>query len=127
MKKIIVALMSFMLLFGSVSYANGLAKQDAELLFGNNVKASQVMAIGKSEMSKTEGKYGWWGALAGAASGAYGYIGYSMSSHDFSWRGFGASVAGGAAAGVFLPTPTAIGFARNAHAAMFGGFIRGWF
>ena len=58
MKKIIVALMSFMLIFGSVSYANGLAKQDAELLFGTQkITKVQAVTLDKSEMAKTEGKW----------------------------------------------------------------------
>ncbi len=65
MKKILVALMSLMLLFGSVSYANGLAKQDAELLFGTQkVTKVQAVALDKSEMVKTEGKAIWFAPFA---------------------------------------------------------------
>ncbi len=61
MKKILVALMSFMLLFGSVSYANGLAKQDAELLFGTQKIAKvQAVTLDKSEMATTEGEFFGW-------------------------------------------------------------------
>ncbi len=57
MKKILVALMSLMLLFGSVSYANGLAKQDAELLFGTQkITKVQALTLNKSEMIETKGR-----------------------------------------------------------------------
>ncbi len=88
MKKILVSLTSAMVLFGSVSYANGIAKQDAELLFGNNAQTMQVMAIDKNEMAKTEGEWGWliplligWGsAVANApAPGGKTYRGSILS------------------------------------------------
>jgi hypothetical protein len=88
MKKIIVALMSFMLIFGSVSYANGLAKQDAELLFGTQKVAKvQSVTLDKSEMAKTDAK-GWGWAFR---IGAYGFrLAYHGAHHYF--RAFGRTI-----------------------------------
>ena len=97
MKKILISLTSAMVLFGSTSYANGIAKQDAELLFGNNIKSMQVATLDKSEMAKTEGE-GWIGGWIGAAA----YTGYHVGSYlrtgswSGSWNGFGLAVGIGA-------------------------------
>jgi len=99
MKKILVALMSFMLLFGSVSYANGLAKQDAELLFGTQkIVKVQAVTLDKSEMAKTEGE-GWIGGWIAAAGYGSWYLGDYLATGRWhgSWSGFATVVGIGSA------------------------------
>ena len=91
MKKILISLTSAMVLLGSTSYAQSIAQQDAELLFGNNAQTMQVATLDKSEMAKTEGE-GIWGAWIGAV--AYGgYLWYTGKS--FNWSDFGGATAAG--------------------------------
>jgi len=91
MKKTLVSLISVVVLFGSTSYANTIAKQDAELLFGNNAQTMQVATLDKSEMAKTEGEWGWliplligWGSSVANAP-APGEKTYSGSIMSFWW------------------------------------------
>ena len=94
MKKTLVSLISVVVLFGSVSYANGIAKQDAELLFGNNAQTMQVATLDKSEMAKTEGEF-WlifWGVVIYTtqylnAPGPYDsiYSGYPFARGKWKW------------------------------------------
>jgi len=101
-----------------------LNKSDSHMLFGQSNQ--NIIALGQDEMQKTEGEYGWWGATAGAITGAYGYIGYSAGSSSFSWTRLGMVTTQGAIAGAFLPTPTAVRFVANSHVAMGAGAATGW-
>ena len=101
-----------------------LNKSDSHMLFGQSNQ--NIVTLGQDEMKKTQGEYGWWGAVAGAATGAYGYIGYSADSSSFSWRRLGAITTQGAIAGALLPTPTAVRFVANSHVAMGAGAATGW-
>jgi hypothetical protein len=131
MKKLLAMVLSLVVV-SSVAFAKPTSevdfatmnKADSQFLFQSDAK---VVTLDNAEMKKTNGKYGWWGALAGAGTGAYGYIGYSMSSHSFSWSGLGRSVVAGAASGLVMPTPSAVMWTARSHAAMFGGFTSGLF
>jgi len=136
MKKILMTLMASMLLLSSTTYATetvnhkthmvqkqSMTKQDMQAMFATN--KVKVNALDNGEMAKTEGEYGWWGAFAGAASGAYGYLGYAMGSHRFSWTGLGGAVTAGTIRGVLTPTPTAVAWTMGSHAGMAGGYSAG--
>ena len=131
MKKLLAVVLSLFVV-SSMTFAKPIAKldfatmskADTQFLFKDGAK---VATLDKAEMKKTNGKYGWWGALAGAGTGLYGYLGYSMSSHSFSWRRLGGAMFSGAVAGAVLPTPTAMAWTARSHATMFGGFASGWF
>jgi len=94
-----------------------------DMLKEAGIEPSKIKMLDNGEMVQTEGQYGWWGAIAGAAGGAYGYLGYSMGNHSFSWLGLGATMAGGAVRGFATPTPTAVTYAISSHAAMAGGAV----
>ncbi len=131
MKKLLAIMLSLFMI-SSMAFAKPaneldfatMNKADSQFLFQDDAK---VVTLDKSEMKKTNGKYGWWGALAGAVTGMYGYLGYSISSHSFSFKRLDGAMLSGAAAGVVMPTPTAMMWTARSHAAMFGGFTSGWF
>jgi len=139
MKKLFMTLIASMLLLSSTTYAVEMSNSHApkqmmtmskadtqKMLSEAGIDASRVSVLDKGEMVKTEGQYGWWGALAGAAYGAYGYIGHSLGSGHFSVSQLGVYTAGGAAAGIVSPTPTALAFIHRSHALMFGGAVGGY-
>ena len=101
-----------------------LNQSDSHMLFEKT--PNSVIALGENEMKKTEGQYGWWGAAAGAITGAYGYLGYSVGSSSFSWRRLGITMTQGAFVGAITPTPVAIRFTANRYAAMGAGAATGW-
>ncbi|MBU1668378.1 hypothetical protein KKC13_08145 [bacterium] len=101
-----------------------LNKSDSHMLFGHN--NNNVIALGQDEMKNTEGEWGIWGAIAGAISGAYGYLGYSAGSGSWSWSRLGMATTQGAIAGAILPTPTAIRWTATRYTAMSAGVSTGW-
>ena len=101
-----------------------LNKIDSHMLFGQSNQ--NIVTLGQDEMKKTQGEYGWWGAAAGAVTGAYGYLGYAVGSSSFSWRRLGIVATQGAIAGVLLPTPTAVRFTANRYVGMGAGAATGW-
>jgi len=101
-----------------------LNKSDSYILFGET--HNSVKTLEQNEMTNTEGKYGWWGAAAGAITGAYGYIGYSAGSSSFSFTRLGIAMTQGAITGVLLPSPAAVRFVANSHVAMGAGAATGW-
>ncbi len=131
MKKLLAIMLSLFVV-SSMAFAKPTAqldfatmnKADTQFLFQDGAK---VATLDKAEMKETNGKHGWWGAIAGAGIGLYGYLGYSISSHSFSISRLGGAMLSGAVAGAVLPTPTAMMWTARSHAAMFGGFTSGWF
>ena len=130
MKKLLLIIASLFLV-STMASANSiqndfvnLNKSDSNFLFKADTK---VISLNNMEMKNTKGQYGFWGAIAGASSGAYGYIGHSMSSQNFSYGGLAGSMIAGAGAGLVLPTPSAMSWAATSHAAIFGGFLSGFF
>jgi hypothetical protein len=97
MKKFILV---FSLLFGSsLLSANSLAVSDQQFLFGKTQNV-EAQLISNDEMAQTEGKWIFVANMAaGGIYGGYGYLGYSMTSGNWSTRDFGMAVAVGAASG----------------------------
>jgi len=127
-----------MLLLSSTTYAvemnnshmptqmTTMSKAEAiQMLKDAGVELSKIKMLENGEMAKTEAKYGWWGALAGGASGAYGYLGYAAGSHSFSWTGLGGAVTAGTVRGVLTPTATAVAWTIGSHAGMVAGYTAG--
>jgi len=103
-----------------------MSKADTQKMLSEaGIDASRVSVLDKGEMVKTEGEYSWWGALAGAAGGAYGYIGHSAGKGEFSWRGLGTTMAVGAGMGLITPSWTAARYMATSHRAMVSGFAGG--
>jgi len=100
-----------------------LNKSDSHMLFGQSNQ--NIVTLGQDEMKKTQGEYGWWGAAAGAITGAYGYIGYSVGSSSFSLRRLGIVATQGAIVGAFSPTPTAVRFMASRYVGMGAGVATG--
>ena len=100
-----------------------LNKSDSHMLFGQSNQ--NIVTLGEDEMKKTEGEFGWWGAAAGAITGAYSYVGYSVGSSSFSWRRLGIATTQGAFIGAVTPTPTAIRFTANRYGFMGAGAATG--
>ena len=101
-----------------------LHKSDSNMLCGQSNQ--NIVILVQDDIKKTEGECGWWGVAAGAITGAYGYIGYSVGSSSFLWRGLGIAAARGAIVGTIVPTPTAVRFAAHRHAFMGAGTVTCW-
>lgn len=71
----------------------------------------QLAPLSNREMAETEGAFGPWGALGGAAVGGIFYTGQAIGSGEWNWGSFGTTVGmgvltgltGGAATSYFIP------------------------
>lgn len=99
------------------------SSQDTQMLFEQDAKPMQLVALSQQEMRETEGAFGPWGALGGGIVGGIGNAGYQLGAgRGWSWGSFGYAVGGGALTGF---TGGAASWYVVPRVAFFGGFGAG--